>query len=59
MGRRAGRFLVSSKVPDRQKETAALILKAATVKIIWAWEIVCPAAAFFLSAAGQINNQNI
>ena len=28
-GRRAGRFLGSSKVPDRQKETAALIIKTA------------------------------
>ena len=29
MGRRAGRFLGSSKVPDRQKETAALKIKTA------------------------------
>ncbi len=28
-GRRAGRFLGSSKVPDRQKETAALKIKTA------------------------------
>ena len=28
-GRRAGRFLRSSKVPDRSKETAALQIKAA------------------------------
>ena len=31
-GRRAGRFLGSSKVPDRQKETAALKIKAAVSK---------------------------
>jgi len=37
-----------SKVSDEQKETAALILKTATGKFIWAWKIVCPAAAFFL-----------
>lgn len=52
--------LGSSKVSDKQKETAALKIKAATGgRLIWAWKIVCPAAAFFFSAAGQITDMLI
>ena len=38
----------------KRKETAALKIKAATDKFIRARKIVCPAAAFFFSAAGQM-----